>query len=209
MADRWAAAAMMAGHPNDASPLGLRNIGFTLHVGALDNGYNRNMVAAEWKNKLDALQQADPNGYAHEVKLHEGRGHWMNLEDRVAIDWMLKFTPDPIPSKVVWKQSSVTHNQLYWLAVPQDEARGGTLVIASRKGQTISIEKAEGIKKLDILLSGQMVDLDKPIRVEKDGHELFNGVAKRTIAQQHETLARRGDPALIFDAMIGIQLAEN
>ena len=29
---------MMAGHPNDASPLGLRNIGFTLHVGANDNG---------------------------------------------------------------------------------------------------------------------------------------------------------------------------
>jgi poly(3-hydroxybutyrate) depolymerase len=29
MADRWAAASMMAGHPNDASPLGLRNIGFT------------------------------------------------------------------------------------------------------------------------------------------------------------------------------------
>ena len=33
MADRWAAAAMMAGHPNDASPLGLRNItGFNHHT---------------------------------------------------------------------------------------------------------------------------------------------------------------------------------
>ena len=33
-ADRLAAAAMMAGHPNDASPLGLRNIGFYLAYGS-------------------------------------------------------------------------------------------------------------------------------------------------------------------------------
>lgn len=85
MADRWAAAAMMAGHPNDASPLGLRNIGFTLHVGALDAGYGRNKVALEWQKKLDALRADDPGGYAHDVQLHEGRGHWMNLEDKVAV----------------------------------------------------------------------------------------------------------------------------
>ena len=33
LADRWAAAGMMAGNPNDASPLNLRNLGFALHVG--------------------------------------------------------------------------------------------------------------------------------------------------------------------------------
>jgi predicted esterase len=209
MADRWAAAAMMAGHPNDASPLGLRDIGFTIHVGALDDGYGRNKVAAEWKQKLDALQQADPGGYAHEVKLHEGRGHWMHLEDRVAIDWMLKFTRNPTPAKVVWKQSSVTHEQFYWLAVPHGEARAGTLVIASRNGQTITIEKAEGLKQLNILLNDQMADLDKPIRVMKDGRELFNGIPMRTIAAEYQSLEYRGDPDLIFDAMIAVQLGSD
>lgn len=87
MADRWAAAAMMAGHPNDASPLGLRNIGFTLHVGADDSAYKRNAVAAEWKRKLADLRAADPEGYEHEVQIHQGRGHWMNLEDKVALGW--------------------------------------------------------------------------------------------------------------------------
>lgn len=207
MADRWAAAAMMAGHPNDASPLGLRNIGFTIHVGALDNGYNRNKVAGQWKQKLDALQQADPGGYTHEVQLHAGRGHWMNLEDRVAIDWMLKFTRDPIPAVVVWKQSPVTHDQLYWLAVPHEEAHGGALVIASRDGQTITIEKAEGIKRLNILLDDRMLDLDKPVRVMRDGRELFNGIAKRTIAQEHQSLEPRGDPFMVFDALVSVQFA--
>ena len=35
MADRWAAASMMAGHPNDAKPDNLRNIGFGLFMGCL------------------------------------------------------------------------------------------------------------------------------------------------------------------------------
>ena len=37
MADRFAAAAMMAGHPNETSPLGLRNLPFTLHMGGRDS----------------------------------------------------------------------------------------------------------------------------------------------------------------------------
>src|SRR3954465_11865942 len=47
MADRFAAAAMMAGHPNDASLLGLRNLPFAVFVGGEDSAYNRNKVVAE------------------------------------------------------------------------------------------------------------------------------------------------------------------
>ena len=81
MADSLAAASMMAGHPNDTSPLGLRDLPFTIHVGALDDGYHRNQVAVEWGKKLDDLQKIDPQGYVHEVHLHEGRAHWMIAPD--------------------------------------------------------------------------------------------------------------------------------
>ena len=57
MADRFAAAAMMAGHPNETSPAGLRNIGFAIHMGALDVAYNRNEIARRWGVMLDSLQQ--------------------------------------------------------------------------------------------------------------------------------------------------------
>jgi len=60
MADRFAAASMMAGHPNDASPLGLRNIGFTIHMGANDSSYNRNKVALEWEKILRKLEVLVP-----------------------------------------------------------------------------------------------------------------------------------------------------
>ena len=74
----------------------------------------------------------------------------MNLEDKVAVDWMAQFTRDPLPAKVVWKQSPVTHDRFYWLAVPADEAKGGQLVVASRKGQEVEIEKTEGVEALTV-----------------------------------------------------------
>jgi hypothetical protein len=204
MADRWAAASMMAGHPNDASPLGLRNIGFTIHVGALDGGYDRNKIAAEWKQKLDALQEADPEGYRHEVQLHEGRSHWMNLEDRVAVDWMAKFTRNPFPDKVVWNQSSTTHDRFYWFAVPLDQAKRGQVIISTRKGQNINIEKAEGVKTVTLMLNDEMLDLDRPIAITMNGRELFKGNVPRTIAVMRLTLVERGDPLLMFSGSVTI-----
>ncbi|HWE95562.1 MAG TPA: hypothetical protein VG269_16475 [Tepidisphaeraceae bacterium] len=208
MADRWAAAAMMAGHPNDASPLGLRNIGFAIHVGALDNGYNRNKVAGEWKQKLDDLHTADPKGYVHVVELHPGRGHWMEREDAVAVDWMAGFTRNPIPEKVVWKQAGTTHERFYWLAVPPKEAKGGSLAIVSREGQKIEIEKAEGVTHLVVMLNDAMLDLDKPVTITMKGRELFKGVVPRTIGSLQATIAGRGDPFLTFSGAATVTLEE-
>jgi hypothetical protein len=205
MADRLAAAAMMAGHPNDASPLGLRNIGFAIHVGALDNGYNRNKVAAEWGKKLDELHAADPKGYVHQFQLHPGRGHWMNLEDKVAVDWMAGFTRDPLPLKVVWKQSTVTHDRFYWLAVPPKSAKAGALVVATRDGPTIDIEKAEDVPHLTVMLNDKMLDLDKPVTITSAGRELFRGKLKRTVGELAKTLAERGDPDLVFGAAVEVE----
>lgn len=207
MADRWAAAAMMAGHPNDASPLGLRNIGFTIHVGALDDAYDRNKVAAEWGLKLDALLQSDPTGYPHLVQLHAGRSHWMNLEDKVAVDWMAGFTRNPLPEKVVWKQSSTTHDHFYWLAMPPGEAKAGQLVVAKRKNQEIIIESAEAVKSVILRLNDAMLDLDQPVTVSQNGAILFKGIVPRTVQQIQSSLAEHGDPFLIFDACITVPIA--
>ena len=59
MADRFAAAAMSAGHPNDSSPLGLRNTAFTIHMGENDSLYNRNDMAVKWGNDLRKLNEED------------------------------------------------------------------------------------------------------------------------------------------------------
>ena len=205
MADRLAAASMMAGHPNDASPLGLRNIGFAIHVGAMDDGYSRNKVAAEWGTKLDALREADPGGYAHRVELHAGRGHWMNLEDKSAVEWMARFTRNPLPEKVVWKQSSTLHDSFYWLAMAKGDAKPGQLVIASRDKQEIAIEKSEGVDAITIRLSDGMLDMDQPITITAGGKSVFKGIVPRSIRQLQKSLEEHGDAFSMYEGSVTVK----
>jgi hypothetical protein len=207
MADFWAGAAMMAGHPNGVSLLSLRNVPFALQVGANDSAYNRNKVGKEYGEQLDKLRKDDPKGYEHFVKIREGKGHWMNLQDKEALPWLAKFTRDPIPERVVWKQSGTPHDRSYWLAVPPKEAKGDSLVTAQRSGQTVTITIAERIDTLLIRLDDRMLDLDKPVKVVRDGKTLFAGTPPRTVGVMVKTLTGRGDPKLVFDAVVSVNLS--
>jgi len=208
MADRWAAAAMMAGHPNEVTPVNLRNIGFTLHMGALDKAYDRNKIADRWSHWLDSLQTTDAGGYKHLVQLHEGRGHWMQREDTVAVPWLMQFRRNPIPAKVVWRQDDRLHPDFYWLAVPAGQAKTGREVIASYEANTITIEKNE-YDTLVIRLNDSMMNLDKPIEVRYGGKRVFRGKVKRTLGTLQQTVAQRNDPGLVFSAEIEVRTAGN
>lgn len=197
MADRFAAAAMMAGHPNETSPLGLRNLPFALHVGALDDGYDRNKVAAEWQEKLAQLRDADPDGYTHLAELHPGKGHWMDREDASAVPWMSEFARNPWPRRIVWKQDDVTHTRFYWLAVAKEDAKAGAEVHTNVEGQIIEVASSD-VPSLAIRVTDELVDLDQDVVIRSADKELFRGKISRTIAAMAKSLAERGDPASVF-----------
>lgn len=195
MSDRFAAVAMMAGHPNETQPTGLRNLPFTLHMGGNDAAYKRNAVAAQWKEKLAELQKGDPEGYPHHVEIHEGKGHWMEREDAVAIPWMQKFTRNPWPKKIVWLQDDVTHDRFYWLSLSEGEAKGRQLVEAEVRGQKIVLtpnENAPG--KVFLRLHDALIDLDQPIEVFHGEKSLFKGSVRRSIGIIAKSLSERKDP---------------
>ena len=207
MADAWAGAAMMAGHPNGASPLPLRNVAFAGQVGALDVDYGRNAAAADYGAQLDKLRAADPAGYEHVVKLLPDKGQWMDLEDAAALPWLAGFRRNARPDRVVWKPGgAVPHDRSYWLAVPAGGAPGDALVIAARRGGHIEIEAAEHVSKLLIRLDDQMADLDAAVTISFQGQPVFAGSATRTIRTMLQTVVDRGDPALMFDAEIAVEL---
>lgn len=192
MADYWAAAAMMAGHPNETSPLGLRNLPFAIHVGERDSGFNRNKVALKWKDKLSALQKEDRSGYIHFVRIHTGRGHWMNREDAVALDWMAKHTRQPLPKRIVWKQDNVVHDSFYWLSLPAGQAAARMEIKATVKGQVVELSGPAG-KRVEINLSDALVNLKIPVKIMSKGKELFSGKLNRTIGNLKTSLDRRRD----------------
>ena len=204
MADRWAAAAMMAGHPNDASPLNLRNIGFTIHVGENDGAFDRNAVARQWGEKLDTLRKQDPDGYRYKTVIHEGKGHWMDGQDAEALAWMKQFTRDPLPEVVAWRQGRNPMPGLYWLAVNVADVEPGDTIRARRDGQRITLQTDKPFR-MRVRLNDKMLDLDQPIQITGEGYQPFRGKVHRTIAMLATSLQQRGDPASLFAAEVEMQ----
>ena len=205
MADRWAAASMMAGHPNETSPLGLRNLPFTLHMGEKDAAYNRNKTASEWEGKLADLEKCDSEGYAHLVMIHAGKGHWMDREDAVAIPWMAKWNRNPIPTRVVWKQDDVVENRFYWLAVEPKEIRDRAEIVATRTKNIVDLQTTDA-DRVTIRLNDDMVDFDQPITIRCGVEKLFHGIVPRTIKDIATTLSERGDPKSIYCAEVTVTI---
>ncbi len=176
MADRWAAAAMMAGHPNDARAENLRNLPFAIFMGGLDSAYHRNRVAGEWTHRLDSLQRADEGGYTHISYIYPQYGHWMERADTVALDWMAGYAKQSNPHKVVWVQDDRAHKRFYWLGLPSTEAETGKgkKLVATIDGQTISILEND-YKAFYIYLNDELVDLDQPITVLYKGTQVMHG----------------------------------
>ncbi|NDV64500.1 alpha/beta hydrolase [Bacteroides sp. 224] len=203
MADRWAAASMMAGHPGEASQVNLRNLPFMIWMGEKDGAYNRNKLAAVCGQRLDSLQRLDPENYIHETHIVKGKGHWMERADTVAITWMEQYKRNPYPDKVVWRQENVVLPALYWLSVPLKDAKHTMEVVVTRSGNTINIEKND-YPELTIHLNDEMFNLDKPITLQYQGTELYKGKVARTLANIEEELNARGDKYYAFPAKLTV-----
>ena len=205
MADTLAAAAMMAGHPNETSPVGLRNLPFAIHVGQNDRGFNRNRVAAEWDDQLAALRKADPKGYVHHVQIHAGLGHWMNREDAVALDWMARHTRNPLPRQIVWRQDDVLHSNFYWLSLSAGQAKAREEIRAKAVGQHIELTGPTG-RRVTVNLKDGLVDLEQPVVIMANGKEQYRGRVPRTIGTLLDTLTERRDREYLCPARVEVVL---
>ncbi|TKG97095.1 alpha/beta hydrolase [Puteibacter caeruleilacunae] len=203
MSDHWAAAAMMAGHPNEVTPEGVRNIGYCMYMGELDGAYNRNKIAANWKVLLDSLHRADPKGYNHEVHIVPGKGHWMERYDTIAVPWMAKFTRNPLPEKIVWKQDDVHYEDYYWLHVPAKAIKTGERVVVEHEGNSFNILENYS-DTLVIKLNDKLVNLDKPVAIKVNGNEIFKGKVARTAYVLWNSLKDRVDENYAFSSELKI-----
>lgn len=205
MADSWAAASMMAGHPGDVSLLNLRNTPFSIWCGAEDAAYERNLRCAERIDEMKVLHEADPEGYVYDGHIVAGKGHWMDREDSVAVSWMAQFTRNPYPRRIVWQQEEVLHQHFYWITAPNDELARGKKVIADIHDNTIDISQCD-YSSLTLSLCDEMVDLDKPVKVTCQGTTLFEGQLERKLSTLRSTLYERNDPSYMFAAQVEVKM---
>ena len=205
MADHWAAASMMAGHPGDVRLEGLRNTPFMIWCGALDAAYDRNKECAERIALMDQLQADDPEGYIHEGHIVDGKEHWMDLEDAAAVPWMAQYTRNPYPTKVVWVQGDVMKPAFYWLGVNASAAKKGDMLVASVSDNTVTIEKSD-YSRVTVYLNDALVNLDQPVKVVYGEKVLFEGTLTRSPQTMLQTLNARSDLSYIFPAQVEVTL---
>lgn len=207
MADRWAAASMMAGHPGEASQVNLRNTPFMIWMGENDAAYNRNTLAVKHGAIMDSLQTADPAGYVHQTHIIKGKGHWMDRVDAQALPWMAQFRRNPYPEKIVWRQELVARTAMYWLSAPKEECKHGATIIVERKGNVIDISQCD-YSRLTLYLNDEMFNLDRPIEVRYQGKRIFKGRVPRTSETLQQTLVERGDLRYCFPAKVDVKIAK-
>lgn len=204
MADKWAAASMMAGHPGETSQMNLMNLPYSIWMGSEDAAYNRNTLAAEKAAIMDSLAAAHPGKYIHQTNILEGKGHWMDREDAAALQWMAQYRRNPYPKHIVWRQEKVAREHFYWLSVPANEAAQGKKVEARIEGNTIHIDHCD-YSQLTICLNDYMVDLDKKVTILYKGKKIKSKKLQRTIANIYRSLNERNDRSYAFPAQIKIE----
>ena len=149
------------------------------------------------------MRENDVNGYLHLVKIYKNKGHWMGGLDTSAISWISKFTRNPFPKKVVWKQDDVIHERFYWLKVTDPIIN--SLIIANIIDQTIIIETTS-TSNFIIRLNDDLIDMDNKIIVKYMGDELFNGIVSRNKNTIEKSIEENGDPEGVYFGEIPIFL---
>lgn len=205
MADKWAAASMMAGHPGEASQINLMNTPFMIWMGGQDHYYSRNTLAREKAQLMDSLSAAHPGKYIHSNNILEEKGHWMDGADADALGWMAQYRRNPYPKEVVWRQEAVCREHFYWLTAPADELQQGRTVKATIEGNVINIEQCD-YSRLTISLNDSLVDLDKKVTIRYKGKKIARKKLKRTIAGLYNSLNERNDRSFAFPCSIEVEI---
>ena len=234
MPDRFAGAnAMAAGVGLGTPPANLRNLAFRTDVGENDTMFDRRPMAVAFHAELDRLHALDPAAYTHDLNVQPGRGHGIDYSE--GVPWIVKHRRDPWPEKVVWINQALDgerRERMSWIATPELPEKGDYRIVASadRGTNAITIEAgklaagntdgnrthgkdnvAESAResiaglRIDLLLSDELLDLDRSVTVICNGKTVHEGRVSRNKEVIAKALAHRPDPAACPTAVLTIR----
>lgn len=108
------------------------------------------------------------------------------------------------PKHLDWQQQE---GQLYyyWIQVPFAEQ--GRRIVASIRGNTITLEHCD-FRHIRLWLNDELVNLDRKVKVRFQGRTLFHGKLERTEQNLRQSISDRQDPTCCFPACIEIKTCD-
>ncbi len=217
MADRWAGAGSMAGGEplHNAPPANMRNIAFRADIGEKDTMFDRVGLNKRYGEALTELKKEDSEGFDHVIKVHTGRGH--GIDYKPCPEWLFKHKRNPWSARVRWDAIEVHERrkeQFYWLAMDAEPTTWPVYIDAqldtAANTVNLTVEKkgdddkriADDDLSLRIYLNDEMLNLDRPVTVIRNGKQVFQGKVARRVNVMLKSLAERGDPSYVFPAEI-------
>ena len=183
-----------------------------------------NLHAGRPHNFLDNRPDGAPQPLvADPVAWLQGGERRVVKRDTNAIHWLDKHQRSPYPRRVIWDLATGADRSgkaakgktlwprprgrsHYWLSVGdlEDKALGTKEIVAAwdRASQTVAVEKAGTY--LRVLLTGEMLDLGKPVTFDVMGQKLTVRVAP-SLANLVATLRSRGDRRLMFEGAVTLR----
>ena len=200
---RFAAIHAAASAPTDGETMGenLRDVRFTVTVGAMDNGYGRIDRARKFQTQMQDWNKQYDGGYSSAFDF-PNTGHLVPDHDKLAE--MLKYKRDAAPKFVVWTQSDAVIKRFYWLEAPEPQNKAH--IEAKIADNVISI-KAANQKKIAIWLDSTLVDRKKPVEVKIEGGKTQTFHLKSSMETYCLGLEQTADPKLTAPSRIEITLS--
>ena len=183
-----------------------------------------NLHADRPHNFLDNEPKGVPQSViADPVAWLEGGERRVVKRDTNAIHWLDKHTRTPHPKRLIWDLATGADRSgrdakgktlwarprgrsHYWLSVDDlgDKELGAKEIVAAcdRASQTVTVEKAGTY--LRVLLSGDMLDLSKPVTLDVMGQKLSVRV-EPSLGNLVATLRSRGDRRLMFEGAVTLR----
>ena len=167
---------------------------------------------------LKKLQKRWAGRYQFTYDRVSGNGHALPTTGvKPIIDWLAKQRRVTYPREVMWETWWDWKNQMYWLyhPNPEDSWRFHARVEGTGISNHISVDattkmiagrKEPKELELTLLLSPQMVDFDKPLKVTNGETVLFEGPIQRSLFALLVSVGRRNDPKQWFEGHVKVTI---
>jgi predicted esterase len=150
------------------------------------------------------IKFAEIAGAKHEVAV------WSHLHEALA--WLAEKPRDPYPKKIAKCVQTTKSPWCYWLRI-DEIAKSGTgeagspataKIGAEINGQDIAIT-SDGVERVTLCLSSELVDLSKPVNVNWNGASVHSGVVQRDFARCVQLAVEKVDWIGVFEAALELK----